>query len=182
MLKRNKVLVAFIVVAVLCMSIGFAAISDTLYVSGNMSLNVADEGPLDKEFEQKVYFTNAIAVASDKITVSAIGDDSEDEAGNNDKYSFTLDAKAFEKITDSVTLTVDIKNENTADASVTVNTITEGALADFISVTATIDNASTATVEANKTKTLTIVVTLDKIPQTASTSEISFNLTAKPAT
>ncbi len=174
MLKRNKVLVAFMLVAVLCMSIGFAAISDTLYVNGSMSLELKDGGTLDEEFDSNVYFVSAMATTANVTTSSITADDAGDE---NDKYTFVIDPVAFAKAGDSVTITVGVKNENTAAAKLTLSSVVEGALADFITVTPTLAQ----TVAANGTETLTIVVTLDSIPQTASTSSISFTIDAIPA-
>ncbi len=169
MLKRNKVLAVFMLVAVLCMSIGFAAISDTLTVNGSMSLNLGEDGPLNQEFDEKVYFTNPMTITAN-VTKSEISTD-------KDTYTFTIAPAAFAKVGDSVTITVGVKNDNTADAALTVSAVSEGALADFIAVTPTIDS----TVAAGGSETLTIVVTLNVLPEDTTASDISFTITAKPA-
>ncbi len=174
MLKRNKILVAFIAVTVLCASIGFAAISDTLNVSGSVALNLDSTGELNQEFDKNVVFTNPMGTTA-SVTTSEISTD-------GDKYTFAIDASAFNKVGDSVTVTVDIRNDNSTDAALKVNNITEGDLADDITVSALFaGSASSATVGSEKTTTLTITVTLEKVPQTTASSNISFTITATPA-
>ncbi len=174
MLKRNKVLVAFMLVAVLCMSIGFAAISDTLYVGGTVNLDLSDGGELDKEFNENVYFVSAMTTDS-KVTTSTIG---ADEAGDtNDKYTFVIDASAFNNVGDSQAVTVSVQNDNNVDATLTLSAVTEGALANFITVTPAINT----TVAAGQANQMTITVTLDSVPANTATGEISFTIEAVPA-
>ncbi len=174
MLKRNKMLALFLVIAVLCMAIGFAAISDTLYVGGTVNLDLSDGGELDKEFNENVYFVNAMATDS-KVTASTIG---ADEAGDaNDKYTFVIDASAFNNVGDSQAITVSVKNDNNVDATLTLSAVAEGALADFITVTPVINT----TVAAGAANEMTITVTLDSVPANTATGEISFTIEAVPA-
>lgn len=59
MKKRRNAIVAFLLCAVLCLAVGYAALSDTLYVDGKVKANAAENGPSDEKFEQEVYFSAA---------------------------------------------------------------------------------------------------------------------------
>ncbi len=174
MLKRNKVLVAFMLVAVLCMAIGFAAISDTLYVSGTAGLSIEDGSAFDEEFEKNVYFVDAMAVAGN-VSVSKI--ESDEDGDEKDKYTFAIDAAAFNKVGATQAVTVWVQNNNNIAANLKVSTVEEGTLADYIEVTPKLDTTSVA---AGAKTQLTITVELKKVPTSTATSSISFTIDATP--
>lgn len=120
--KRN-VLIAFILICCLCLSIGYAALTDTLYINGNASVNVVSD-PADpddpttlfeEDFNNDVHFTN-----SSNASVAVIGQDKDGNA--DDLLTITVPDNAFSPTVKTVTYTVDIINESTDyDASVVLN-------------------------------------------------------------
>lgn len=61
MKNKKKVVVAFLLVAVMLLGVGYAALTDTLTIIGNahIDLDVANS-----TFDEKVYFSNAVATSS----------------------------------------------------------------------------------------------------------------------
>ena len=120
--KRN-VLIAFILICCLCLSIGYAALTDTLYIDGKVSLNVVSDPanpddpttPFEEDFNNDVHFTN-----SSNATVAVIGTDKDSDA--QDLLTITVPDNAFSPTVKTVSYTVDIINESTDyDASVELN-------------------------------------------------------------
>ncbi len=179
MLKRNKMLVAFMLVAVLCMSIGFAAISDTLTASGTLGLNVDANGELNEDFNEDVYFSavsDTIGQTNNAVTtgVSAAVDTSD-----NDKINITIADTTFTAVGQTVTITATIANEAPYAVALATPVITN-ANSQYFTVTGTLDaNTLAAT---NGTTTLTIVVELDALPAaTLSDAQFSVSVAATPA-
>ena len=120
--KRN-VLIAFILICCLCLSIGYAALTDTLYIDGKASVNVVSDPadpldpttPFEEDFNNDVHFTN-----SSNTSVAVI---EEDQDGNaNDLLTITVPDNAFSPENKTVSYTVDIINESTDyDAKVKLN-------------------------------------------------------------
>ena len=120
--KRN-VLIAFILICCLCLSIGYAALTDTLYIDGKASVNVVSDPadpldpttPFEEDFNNDVHFTN-----SSNTSVAVI---EEDQDGNaNDLLTITVPDNAFSPENKTVTYYVDIINESTDyDAKVKLN-------------------------------------------------------------
>ncbi len=177
MMKRNKALVAFIVVAVLVASIGFAAIVDTLEVGGNITLDYADNGSLDQEFSENIHFaagSNYSCTVSgvDQVTIGAI---TTDAAGDkDDRLPVTINATAFTKIGDVVTVNAQVQNENTCKAKVTGEwTSTQYKDSECIEVSVT-----DTTIDAKSTGVVVITFTLKKLPVTAeNTYEGTYEIT-----
>lgn len=125
--KRN-VLIAFILICCLCLSIGYAALTDTLYIDGNVSLNVVSDPddpddpttPFEEDFNNDVHFTN-----SSDTTVAVIGADQDGDA--LDLLTITVPDNAFSPTVKTVSYTVDIINKSTDyDASVVLNEVGTG--------------------------------------------------------
>ncbi len=178
MLKRNKVLVAFMLVAVLCMSIGFAAISDTLTASGTLGLNVGEDSELNKDFNEDVYFS-AVATPTTTNNADASGVSADIDTNNNDQINITIADTTFTAVEQTVTIVATITNEAPYAVAlatpVIVNTNDQ-----YFTVTGTLGNS---TLDAtNGTTTLTIVVELDALPATALTgAQFSVSVAATPA-
>ena len=84
MKNRKIVIVAFLLIATLLLGIGYAALTDTLDITGSADVNVSD---LEKEYEEDIYFS--AAVANETGNTASVNSD------NNDKASFS--AKALVK-------------------------------------------------------------------------------------
>ncbi len=187
MLKRNKVLVAFMVVAVLCMSIGFAAIADNLFVDGTINLDVKENGPLDKEFETNIYFNADGVVAADKGTANTAptvtsvtatrGQDSESQ--DNDKITVTIPEGAFTAVGQKITVTATIKNDSTTKANLKYESIANTTMGSYVEITTDWTN-SESSVNANGTTTITVTFTLKQVPANTATGTFGFTIVAEP--
>lgn len=181
--KRN-VLIAFVLICCLCLSIGYAALTDTLYVDGKASVNVvsdddktedptAPDTPWEEAFNEDVYFKNSSS------TAAVIGDDTDGDA--NDLLTITVPDGAITPTNRTVTYTVDIMNDSSDyDAQVTLKTP-----ADTTNFTYNIkwtDNTTGAkTIDCNGSANVTITITLKTTPTADITNEafsVTFNAEA----
>ncbi len=183
MLKRSKILVAFLVVTVVCASVGFAVVTDTLTADGTVKL---DATAIQKQLDTEVYFTGVSATAtlsntSATGTATAAINGTEDKL--NDNVTITIGEGSLLKINDTATVTVNIHNASTAQ-KVKVNTITatveddSKAESKCFSITATTaDNATE--IAAGGDLVLTIVVKLVQLPTDAITENINVSFTVE---
>lgn len=98
MKNRRNIIVAFLLCACLIVGVGYAALTDTLDITGSADITLST---LEAEFNQDIYFT--AAVANDEGNTASVNND------NNDKASFTANnlAKKGDKATFTFTLTND---------------------------------------------------------------------------
>ncbi len=162
MKKRNKILVAFLLVAVLVTGIAFAAIADTLEVGGNIALDMEALGDV---FSQQIYFTTgstaAKAAGNADATLVTIGEPEKDSAGDtDDKLTVSFGSGAFKNTKDAIVLKAKVKNDNPVDAVVTLKA--SASTQSCLSAT-----AEETIVGAGQTVTVEITFTLDKIPAAA---------------
>lgn len=106
MKNRRNVVIAFMIVAVMLLGIGYAALSDTLDITGSADVN---QSAAEEAFNEDVYFSAAVA-NQDGNTASV-------NADNNDKASFT--AATLKGKGDKVTFTFTITNAGDVAAEVT---------------------------------------------------------------
>lgn len=106
MKNRRNVVIAFMIVAVMLLGIGYAALSDTLDITGSADVN---QSAAEEAFNEDVYFSAAVA--------NEVGNTASVNADNNDKASFT--AATLKGKGDKVTFTFTIKNDGDVDAVVT---------------------------------------------------------------
>lgn len=106
MKNRRNVVIAFMIVAVMLLGIGYAALSDTLDITGSADVN---QSAAEEAFNEDVYFSAAVA-NQDGNTASV-------NADNNDKASFT--ANTLKGKGDKVTFTFTIMNNGDVAATVT---------------------------------------------------------------
>ncbi len=191
MLKRNKVLIAFLVVAVLIASVGFAAVADDLILKGNITLNLSDgesegetKSPLDEEFEANVYWAEYKGATPAPTGVTGTIDSTD-----TDTLTISLDATALTKIGQSVTVNATIGNKNmqkvkvdatakaTGDITKYVEVKVEPVTGTDIIVDASTDGTTAQTVEVKITYKL-IAVPADN--NSTKTGEYSLTLTATP--
>ncbi|MGM9682759.1 MAG: hypothetical protein ACI3XQ_04095 [Eubacteriales bacterium] len=160
MKNRKKVVVALLLVAVLCLGVGYAALTDTLFVNGTVS--VKQNATALAEFAEDVHFTGTPTVPTG-VTAS-IGDDDVDPAGNKDKLTITVADTALVNAGDKVKISADIINES-ADygAAITLNAATSSGayLGDLYSVTCAWAAGSTGTIAKGGTNTNTVEITIE---------------------
>ena len=151
MKNRKIVIVAFLLIASFCLSIGYAvSLQDDLDVNGNVSYDM-DE--VQDTFDANVRFTNPVAENGVTCTL-------EDE---DDTLVISMDNTVFTQKGDSTVIKVDIENESLEmDAAVTVDApVVVPELRTFFTVEVT--NAP-ATVAAGGTATYEITVTMVEWP------------------
>ncbi len=105
-MKNRKGLISLMLVAVLLLGIGYAALTDTLDITGSADVN---QSAAEEAFNEDIYFSAAVA--------NEAGNTASVNADNNDKASFT--AKTLKGKGDKVTFTFTIKNDGDVAATVT---------------------------------------------------------------
>ena len=109
MKNRRTIVIAFLLVAVLTIGVGFAALTDTLTASG--SAGILKTGA-QSEFEAKVYFSNAST--QDALKATAVVD-----SLDNDKATITVLEGALKDKGDTAVVYLEIKNESDLPVYVT---------------------------------------------------------------
>ena len=139
-MKNRRIVVALLLVAVLCVGVGYAALSDTINFTGK----ITHENSLQLVWDN---FQDAAGVTT---AHSGEGTDAFTVSINTSEWN-TNEAKSF---------TVDVKNPTTFDASNVQVTTPTGVPANY-TVTAGIDANSIA---AGGSATVTITITMDSYP------------------
>lgn len=178
MKKRRIAIASFLLIAVLVMGIGFAALTDNLFIKGEASLATTSA---QTEFDTDVYF-KAAAVASTNGTNTATPDSA--VVGSTDKDSATFYVKSLGKKDEKVTFKFTIENVSTEfDAVITLDatypTTTDGT--NFKITYSTVENAENTdaiTCYASNTVDVYVTVTLLNTPSENMTAAFNVNLTA----
>lgn len=164
MKKRNTYVGLILLVAVLMLGIGYAALSNIpLQISGNATATLNDEN-------FKVKFTGTPQVSDGDLVTAEI---------ESDVTKATIYVDSFTKKGDSATATYTILNDSDdLSASIGVPVITN-TNEEYFSVTTDIKSA--VTVAAKNTTTITVTVELIKTPiDTNQETEITIDLVASP--
>lgn len=160
-MKNRKVFIGIaLLIVVLVLGIGYAAITDTLKITGTASAT-ANAGNF------KVVFTGETTGVSDGVTATA----------TNGATSATMDVTGLTTTGDTKSATFTIKNTSEElKALVNVNTksITN---TEFFAINATVADPSTA-LDPDGTTTVTVTVSLVKTPIEAVTGTINVELGA----
>ncbi len=163
MKKRNTYVGLILLVAVLMLGIGYAAITNiTLNINGNASATVSDEN-------FKVKFTGTPEVSDDKVITATVSGD----------HKATINVDSLISKGDKVTATYTIQNAS-ADLSASIAKPTvQNDNTEYFSVTTDITEAVTVT--AGDTTTVTVTVELIKTPiDVDQSAEINIDLVASP--
>lgn len=169
MRNRKTVVVAFLLIAVMLLGVGYAALSDTLDITGSADVN---QSAAEEAFNEDIYFSAAVA-NQEGNTASINGD-------NNDKASFT--ANTLKGQNDKATFTFTIKNNGDLDADITpkLNATLGNTNHEYFSVSSDWDGA-TKTLDAHGEITYTVTVTLNKTPTETISGSFLVELTAVSA-
>ena len=106
MKNRKFVVAAFLLVAVMLLGVGYAALTDVLDITGSADVN---QSAAEEAFNEDIYFS--AAVANEAGNTASVNSD------NNDKASFT--ANTLKGKDDYATFTYTITNDGDVDAMVT---------------------------------------------------------------
>lgn len=155
MKNRKKVVIALLLVCALCLGIGYAAVTDKLFVNGTVSVS---------PFAYNVYFANATCDNSGVTVSIADEDDAADHMGHDDKLTISVDNTVLGVVGDKVIVSVDIKNDNMDyNAVVTLNDTTSTE-PELYKVTCAWAEGSTGTIANGSTNTVNITIELLKVP------------------
>lgn len=165
MKNRKFVVVAFLLVAVLLLGVGYAALTDTLTIIGNAHIDL-DQANIT--FDEKVYFSAAAAT-------STTGTGTVDDVASYTADDATFTANKLATVGQQSVFTFTIKNDSNVDAVISVNpTKLSGAANPSNSNTEKFTVEYTypqGTTIAKNGGTITVVVTVTvKEPVTAATS------------
>ena len=110
MKNKKKVVVAFLLVAVMLLGVGYAALTDTLTIIGNAHIDI---DTANKTFDEKVYFSAAEATGTTGTGTTA------------DTASFTADDATFTAnqlatVGEKSVFTFTITNDSNVDAAISV--------------------------------------------------------------
>ncbi len=150
---------SMLIVAILLMSIGFAAISTTLILNGNANVSENNE-------DFSVIFTAASIDGKDVYTTAV----------DDTKKIITFETSELKTLNQTSILTYEVTNNSSNyDANVSVTCVPkEGTTAKYTSIKNKLDNDATV-VKAKETLNGTLTVTLDKV----ATEEVSEEYTCK---
>ena len=151
MKNRKTVVVAFLLCAVMVLGVGYAAIADVLDITGSADVKMENA---QASFDADVYFTNAELADGNAENTTSIDKD------NNDKASFT--ANNLKGQGDTAKFVYTIYNGNDVNAVVTPS-ISSNTADEYFELSSDWD-AQSSTIEAGKSTTYTITVTLLKTP------------------
>ena len=152
MKNRRNVVVAFLVVAVMLLGIGYAALTDVLDITGSVDVN---QSAAEEAFNEDIYFSAAVA--------NQEGNTASVNADNNDKASFTV--KTFKGKGDVATFTFTIKNDGDVDANVTpkLNATLGNTNPEYFTIESDWDG-DTKVLAAGQSITYTLTITMIKTP------------------
>ena len=170
MRNRKTVITAFILLAVMVMAIGFAAMSDDLYITGSAGITAEHA---ETAFGEDIYFTKAV-MSADKGT-AVIGVDKNGEAA--DKITITVAEGALKGKGDSVICAVEISNVGDVDAWINLDSIVESNDT-YFEVTTSWGVTNTRALAAGSTVDITITITCIKTPQSEQTTTFDLGFTA----
>lgn len=127
--KRN-VLIAFILICCLCLSIGYAALTDTLYVDGTADVKVlgtdTDDTDFEQDFREAIYW-EPVDTSSNGVTTQTTTEEDSGRTGDNDTatqpdvLTIELDSTVLTYEGASVTVTATVKNDSDYDIIATLS-------------------------------------------------------------
>ena len=111
MKNRKIVVVAFLVVAVMLLGVGYAALTDTLTIIGNAHIDLDKTNSL---FDERIKFT-----AAEVLDSTGKGTTADVASFNSDDATFTVNSMA--EVNDKSVFLFTITSESNVDANITVN-------------------------------------------------------------
>ena len=172
MKNRKTVVVAFLLVAVMLLGVGYAALADELELGGTVAVKVED---VSDAFEADIYFSKVISGDGCEATIH------DAENGDvKDGGTITVKANAIKEVGGEVIATYTIKNDGDLDATVTPKLL-QNSNEEFFDIYS--DWQSTAQIiPAKSSKTITVTVKLLKVPTATTGCSFNIELTATAGT
>ena len=162
MKNRRIVVVALMLVAVLCVGVGYAALNDTIDFTGKVSYTADFQIVWGTVTDSEGILTNSDGTDTDTFTVSM------------DTTEWTVGQ--------TKTFTITVKNNSRYDAeNVAVQALTQNAVEGNYTVTANVTGSDTIAVDG--TTTVTVTVTMNSYPtDTVTDAEFTFKVYADQVT
>lgn len=162
MKNRRIVVVALMLVAVLCVGVGYAALSDTINFTGKVS------------YTPDFQIVWGEATYADGLLTDVSGADT-------DTFTVSMDTTEW-TVGEEKTFTVTVKNMSRyAAENVAVQALTTTAVADNYTVTAQVTGADTIAVDG--TTTVTVTITMNSYPvDNVTNAEFTFQVSADQVT
>ena len=172
MKKRRTLIISLLLVAALTLGIGYAALTDDLFVTGSAGIN---SERAEDAFGQDIYFTKAI-ISGDRGTAT-IGVDEHGETA--DKVTITVNDGVLAGAGDSVACALEISNVGDLDANVKLNGIVVSN-SEFFKVTTSWGSNDTQALAAGETLDVVVTITVVKTPtvNVDTTFDLTFTATA----
>lgn len=172
MKKRRFLIISLLLVAALALGIGYANLTDDLFVDGSAQILKANA---DDAFAADVYFSKAIV--SEGRGTAVIEADDNDHA--NDKVTLTVAADALGGAGDSVLCTLTVKNAGDLNANVTVGTpvLSSEVTGDSDYFTVSVDPTN-KTINAGEEGTFIVTVKVAKTPDKDVSATFTIEMTA----
>lgn len=162
MKKRRSTIIVFLLVATLCLSVGYAAITDILDIQGTAEVNIQG---VESDFDTHVFFS---AVSSGEGYTASINGD------NKDKGSFTI--SGLKEKNQEITVTYTIKNDHDLDAVVTPR-LKQSSNPTYFEITSDW-NSQPQTITAKGEKTISVTVKLLQSPTELQAASFNIEFTA----
>ena len=159
MKNRKTVVVAFLLVAVMLLGVGYAALTDELWVNGTAGVDLDDTSEV---FDEDIYFSKVISGDGCNAVINA----------DPDTGTITVTDGVLKEVGDEVIATYTIKSESDLDVMVNLPTI-ENSNGTYFSVTPSWDAAKTLPAGG----TIDVTITIKLIKTAAADQDVTFKLT-----
>lgn len=188
MKNRRIAIIAFVLVAVMAIGVGYAAVADSLTASGTVAANT------DAAFDSYIQWgtganaptltrNGAGSVVDPAKTTATVGNPSGGTASDtNDLLTIKVDAADLSAKGDYVTVSAKVVSTAEIDAKLTITAITGTLNNEYFEVTALFGGASTTTLSGGGTVECTIKIQLIKTlaMDTDAGGEFRFMISAEP--
>lgn len=192
MKNRKRVVVAFLLVAVLCLGIGYAALTDTLTISGTVSVggDNSNNAPAAQEWDEDIYFVDISSIDYSKTHATDADKNASATIDTSDKDNITVSVPVKNLFVkgDYITFTTKIQNDNAdyaANVSVDSISIADNDSHDFFNVellNVSGTSLSSLSVPAEgKSDAITVKISLKKTPA-EDISNVNFVITLTATT
>jgi hypothetical protein len=169
MKNRKTVVVAFLLVAVMLLGVGYAALTDTLTLIGNATIDMKQA---EVNFDEKIYFSAAEVVSSPNTAVDQVG------GVNTDDATYTVHSLAT--MGDTATFKFTIKNESNVTVRIDIPENKLSGAANDSNTNPTFFSISYAYSNAERTipsgGTLDVIVTVKVIAPVTSATGATFGM------
>ena len=175
MRNRRTVVLVFLLVAVLAIGVGYAAIQDALDIQGTVEMQATTA---EKALDKDVYFTRVIDKGDDpESDVKTKGFTANINTNNNDKAQFSV--YGHTEVGQVIEITYEVTNtgENANQTAVVTTNITTNSQSEYFNVTTSWDN-EVVTLAPEATETITVYIELIKAPTSYVNSSVVIELSA----